>query len=138
MLIFNLLEIMLWSFAIFGAYSLIVKCIFFSKTQASKTRDRFKLVLLIDEQAEHVEGLLRGFISSIVNSNNEELLSDTIIVDLSDNEETYMILNKLATLRYNMTLIKGDEIINIRELINLNKIENELLKIYKELSPDLL
>ncbi len=89
-----LLNAILWTLALYGAFE-IIKTIINIYTYTNLKSDGIYVIIAVKNQENKIEGFLRNFLFRIIYG-KEESIKDIIIADLDSTDETVEILNKLA------------------------------------------
>lgn len=89
-----LLNSVLWTLAIYGAFE-IIKTIIRIYTYTNLKSDGIYIIVAVKNQANKIEGFLRNFLFRIIYG-KEENIKDIIIADLDSTDETTTILNKMG------------------------------------------
>ena len=83
----------LWTFAIYGFFS-IIKTIININTYTDLKPDGIYIIVAVKNQADKIEGFLRSFLFRIIYG-KEENIKDIIVADLDSTDDTTKILSKL-------------------------------------------
>ena len=110
-----LLNSIIWTLAIYGAFE-IIKTIIRISTYKSIKQEGIYIIIAVKNQENRIEGFLRNFIFRIIYG-KEENIEDIIVADLNSTDETSVILNKLKDDYDNIKIGDWDECKNIIENI---------------------
>ena len=88
-----LLNSIIWTLAIYGAFE-IIKTIIRISTYKSIKQEGIYIIIAVKNQENRIEGFLRNFLFRIIYG-KEENIEDIIVVDLDSKDQTPIIINKL-------------------------------------------
>lgn len=88
-----ILNSILWTLAIYGAFE-IIKTIIRIYTYTNLKSDGIYIIVAVKNQEEKIEGFLRNFLFRIIYG-NEENIKDIIVTDLDSTDGTKEIINRL-------------------------------------------
>lgn len=110
-----LLNSILWTLAIYGTIELI-KNVINIYTYTNLKSDGIYIIVAVKNQANKIEGFLRGFLFRILYG-KEENIKDIIVIDLDSTDETMNILSKMSKDYQNLKVANWRECNDIIERI---------------------
>lgn len=128
-MIYFLLNIILWTLALYGLIE-IIKTIVYSYTYSSRginDSDGIYLIVATKNQEENIEGFLRSNLLNTLYGNKENMrdanyIKDIVVVDLSSEDKTREIIEKISKDSDCFRVINWEECKNIIDDISMNNI----------------
>lgn len=128
-MIYFLLNIILWTLALYGLIE-IIKTIVYSYTYSSRginDSDGIYLIVATKNQEENIEGFLRSNLLNALYGNKENMrdvnyVKDIVVVDLSSEDKTREIIEKISKDSDCFRVIGWEECKNIIDDISINNI----------------
>ncbi len=102
-------NIILWTFALYGAYDIIKMIIKIISTSRNLSKNAYMIIAVKDGE-RYIEGLLRKIIYE-----NENEIKHVLVVDLNSHDDTKNIVRKLEKDNNYFRLVDWEECKNIME-----------------------